>query len=396
MRINLGKSYVVLKSRKWAEKMTIVHVSTLYFPFLGGLEVAVQKIAECQAKLGHNVSVLTSNQYVASRHKVEQINGVEVHRINSLRLRYPFLTIPIEEVNDLLKEVEVVHGWGHTYYFVYRILAKAKHLGKSTATYFTGIDYLKHHYNPLIRFFGSKYQEKITRRIVKVTDLALVTNSHEKNILKEKYDIEPIVLPHGVDAQYFETPNMARSFREKYGVEGRIVAYIGRIHPTKGLDLLIRAFIEVVKYESDAVLLIAGKGDVKYLNKCINLARRFSIEDKVKYLGYLSEEDKIGLIDASEFVVIPSRHAGESYPLIIDEVKARGKPLIVTNYGALPNRIMNFIEGVVVNADVNSLARGIKYALSNSRSFRVLSKPYTWSEVAEKLLTLYEDIAVKK
>jgi glycosyltransferase involved in cell wall biosynthesis len=144
------------------------------------------------------------------------------------------------------------------------------------------------------------------------------------------------------------------------------------------------------------ILLIAGSGDVKYLDKCVNLANKFRLGDKVKYLGYLSEEDKIGLIDASEFVVIPSRHAGESYPLIIDEVKARGKPLIVTNYGALPNRVVNSIEGIVVNADASSLARSIEYALSNSRSFKVLSKPYTWSEVAEKLLTIYEEITVKK
>jgi glycosyltransferase involved in cell wall biosynthesis len=185
---------------------------------------------------------------------------------------------------------------------------------------------------------------------------------------------------------------MARSFRERYGVEGKIIAYIGRIHPTKGLDLLIKAFIEVVKHESDVVLLIAGKGDIKYLDKCINLAKRFGVEDKVRYIGYLSEEDKIGLIDASEFVVIPSRHSGESYPLIIDEVKAREKPLIVTNHGALPNRIVNSIEGVVVNANVSSLARGIRYALSNSKSFKVLSNLYTWSEIAEKLVTIYKDV----
>jgi glycosyltransferase involved in cell wall biosynthesis len=372
--------------------MNIVHISTLYFPFLGGLEVAVQKIAENQAKLGHNVSILTSNQYASDRCKVEQFNGVKVYRIGSLGLHYPFLTVPVEEVNDLLKEADVIHGWGHTYYFVYRILTKAKKLGKPTVTYFIGVDYLKHHYNPLIRFFGFRYQKSITKRMVKVTDLALVTNDYEKNILEKKYGIESTVLPHGVSVQYFETPNMARSFRERYGVEGKIVAYIGRIHPTKGLDLLIKAFIEVVKHESDVVLLIAGKGDIKYLDKCINLAKRFGVEDKVRYIGYLSEEDKIGLIDASEFVVIPSRHSGESYPLIIDEVKAREKPLIVTNHGALPNRIVNSIEGVVVNANVSSLARGIRYALSNSKSFKVLSNLYTWSEIAEKLVTIYKDV----
>jgi glycosyltransferase involved in cell wall biosynthesis len=374
------------------EKMNIVHISTLYFPFLGGLEVAVQKIAENQAKLGHDVNVLTSNQYASDRCKVEQLNGVKVHRIGSIRLHYPFLTVPIEEVNDLLKEADVIHGWGHTYYFVYRILTKAKKLGKPTVTYFIGVDYLKHHYNPLIRFTGFRYQKSITKRMVKVTDLALVTNDYEKNILEKEYGIESTILPHGVSELYFKTPDMARSFREKYKIEGKIIAYIGRIHSTKGLDLLIKAFREVAKHEADVVLLIAGKGDIKYLNKCINLANKFGIGDKVKYLGYLSEEDKIGLIDASEVVVIPSRHSGESYPLIVDEVKARGKPLVVTDYGALPNRIVNSIEGVVVNANVNSLARGIRYALFNSRSFKILTNLYTWTEIAEKLITIYDNV----
>jgi glycosyltransferase involved in cell wall biosynthesis len=374
--------------------MNIVHVSALYHPFLGGLEVAVQKVAENQAILGHNVYVLTSDQYFADGQRVEQLNGVEVHRISSLKLHYPFLIVPIEEVNTLLKEADVVHGWGHTYYFAYRMLAKAKKLGKFTATYFIGVDYLKQHYNPLIRSFGFKYQESITRRTVKVSDLALVTNEYERDILEKKYSIKSIVLPHGVDALYFKTPNLAKSFREKYKVDGRIIAYIGRIHPTKGLDLLVRAFIEVSRTEPDVILLIAGKGDMRYLEKCINLAKKFSMEDKVRYLGYLSEKDKIGLIDSSEFVILPSRHAGESYPLIIDEVKARGKPLVVTNYGALPNMVVNFVEGMVVNADVSSLSRGIKYVLSNSRSFQVLSKLYAWSEVAEKLVTLYKEYSI--
>jgi glycosyltransferase involved in cell wall biosynthesis len=376
--------------------MKVVHVSTLYYPFVGGLEVAVQKIAESQAELGHEVHVLTSDQYAEGWRGTRWLNNVIVHRIASLKLHYPFLTIPFGDVEDVLKEADVIHGWGHSYYFVYKMLARAKDLSKPTVTYFIGVDYLKHHYNPLMRLLGFKYQESITRRIVKVSDLVLATNKYEGEILEKKYGIKSIVIPHGVDAQYFETPNLASSFREKYRVDGRIIAYIGRIHPTKGLDLLIRAFVEVSKTEPDTILLIAGKGDMRYLRKCINLAKKLGIEDKVKFLGYISEEDKIGLIDSSEFVVIPSRHAGESYPLIIDEAKARGKPLIVTNYGALPDRVINFVEGVAVIADANSLARGIKYALCNLESFRVLSKPYTWREIAEKLLIIYKDIIIEK
>jgi hypothetical protein len=63
----------------------------------------------------------------------------------------------------------------------------------------------------------------------------------------------------------------------------------------------------------------------------------------------------------------------------------------VTNYGILPHRIKDSTEGIIVNADVNSLARGIKHALSNVDSFRVLEIPYTWSNAAEKLLAIYKE-----
>jgi glycosyltransferase involved in cell wall biosynthesis len=373
--------------------MKIVYISTLFYPHpnVGGIEKAVKEISYEQAKMGHEVHIITSSHRLRNKRNQETYYGVTIHIVKSLQIHYPQLTIPLEFPSKIISQADIICGWDPTYYFVYKLTKISKKMNKPVAVYFLGVDSLRRHYNPIIRFIGRKYEEMVNMNIANA-DLALVTNDYEKNILKERYGIESTVLPHGVDAQYFEMPNMERSFRRKYRVEGRIIAYIGRIHPTKGLDLLIRAFIEVVKHESEVTLLIAGKGDVKYLDKCMNLVKKFGVENKVKYLGYLSEEDKIGLIDASEFVVIPSRHSGESYPLVIDEVKARGKPLVVTNYGTLPNRIVNYIEGIVVNADANSLAKGIEYALSNSRSFRILMKPYTWNKIAEKLLALYENI----
>jgi len=377
--------------------MNIVYISTLFYPHpnVGGIEKAVKEISYKQAKMGHEVHIITSNHYLKNEQNQEAYHSVAIHRVKSLQIYYPQLTIPLEIPLEIISQADIICGWDPTYYFVYKLTKICKKMNKPIAIYFLGVDSLRGHYNPIIRSVGHKYEQIITKDLTNV-DLALVTNDDDKNLLERKYGIESTVLPHGVDAQYFGTPNMARSFREKYGFKERIIAYIGRLHPTKGLDLLIRAFMEVTKHESDVILLIAGKGDIKYLDKCINLAKRFGIEDKVKYLGYLSEEDKIALIDASELVVIPSRHSGECYSLIIDETKARGKPLVVTNYGALSNRVISPIEGVIVNADASSLARGIEYALSNIDSFRVLSKPYTWSEVAKKLLNLYKEVKMKK
>jgi len=372
------------------EKLKIAHVSTLFYPFIGGLEKAVQRVAEEQAKLGHEVYVITSHIYAEDRPKAER-GLINIIRVDSWKNPYPYLIIPREIPEDILKSVDIVIGWGHTYYFVYRIIKEAKEkFKKVVGVYFIGVDYLRHHYNPLFRVLGYQYQKWITKRLAKVVDIAFATNEFERELLKERYSLEASMLPHGVDDIYFKLPDMANQFREKYGIKGRIIAYIGRIHPTKGLDLLIKAFAKISEAEPDLILVIAGKGDSRYLRKCLGIAKKLGIGDKVRYLGYLPEEDKIGLIDASEIIVIPSRHAGENYSILTDEVKARKKPLVVTNYGALPYRVRNMIEGVVVNADVESLVRGIKWALDNLHIFKVVEAPQTWSEIAKKLIEICE------
>jgi len=374
--------------------LRIVHVSTLFTPFVGGLEIAVQKVAEEQAKLGCEVCVITSDAHAKNRPKVEK-GLITVIRVRSLKNSYPYLIVPREIPKDILKSVDIVAGWGHTYYFNYKIIKAAKDLGKLVGMYFIGVDYLQHHYNLLFRVFGFQYQKILTKRLAEIVDMAFTTNKFERELLRNRYGLDSFVIPHGVDEIYLKSPNMAKQFRDKYAIDGRIVAYIGRIHPTKGVGVLIRAFAKVSKTELDLKLVIAGKGDTKYLEKCLNIARRLGLDDKVKYLGYIPEEDKIGLIDASELIVIPSKHAGESYPIIVDEVKARGKPLVVTNYGALPYRIKNMAEGIVVNADANSLASGIKYVLKNVNAFKTVEKPCTWRDVAKKLLNLYGEMIKK-
>jgi len=373
--------------------MEIVHIFHSYYPTLGGIERAMERLAREQMRLGHRVHVITSFYGAEDRSKEEKLNGVFVHRVKGWRLHYPDLTIPREIPRDILERVDVVLCWTQASFFPYRLCKEAKKLGKPIVTYFIGVDYLERHYNPLIRLFGYSYQKWVTRKIVKITDLALVTNNWERRLLKERYGIDAIVLPHGVDEVYLKLTNIARYFREKYGIDGRIIAYIGRIHPTKGLDLLIRAFAKIARHSPGVVLVIAGKGDEKYLKKCMELAERLEMKNKIRYLGYITEEDKIAFIDASEVVVLPSIHAGESYPLIIDEVKARRKPLVVTSYGALPLRVKNLVEGVVVNADANSLAEGIRCVLDNIDSFKIVETPRTWSSIAKELTEILEKVA---
>ena len=368
--------------------MRTVYVFHNYYPVLGGIERAIQKLAEELVKLGHEVHIITSVHGAEDRPKEEELNGISIHRVRSWRLHYPDLTIPREIPRDVLRKADIVHGWSQNSYFAYRICREIKNLGKPIAMYFLGVDYLKHHHNPLIRVFGYPYQKWITWRVVKITDLALVTNEYERELLKKRYGIDATVLPHGIDEIYLKLPNMAEYFRKKYNIEGRIVAYIGRIHPTKGLDLLIKAFAEVAKQVPDAVLVIAGKGDEKYLKKCLRLAEKLGIKDRVKYIGYIPEEDKIALIDASRVVVLPTKHAGESYPLLIDEVRSRGKPILI--YFKSP-ALQTFSDILKVNSR-KELSEKLVSVLSIMQTSQFNVSLPTWTQCVNKLSKLYHEV----
>jgi len=381
--------------------MRILHVST-FLPPLGGVEIVARSIAERQAELGHKVIMLTSDQYVKNNFK-DYLGKVVIYKVPSIKLYYEYLTFPKFIPWDVLKRVDIVQGYGHSYYFVYSILKASKQIGKPTALYFIGVDYLQRHSKLLQRMLGFTYQRYITRNIIRYVDLAIVANEYDAEVLKKRYGIEAVVLPHGVDERYLWTPNLAEMFRRKYNIPkgAKVVGYMGRIHESKGLDLLIKAFKYVYEKEPNAILVIVGRGDERYLRKCLSIAKKLSILNHIRYLGYVQEEDKIGFLDAADVIVLPTRHPGETYPLLVDEVKSRYKPIIVTNVSpALVKLISMYEKGVVVPKDNDkALAEAILriLVLSNSMELYATRKGrfiqpkhvFTWREIARILCQYY-------
>jgi glycosyltransferase involved in cell wall biosynthesis len=375
--------------------MKIVHIHHHYWPVVGGLENVVKALAEGMARLGHEVHVITSIYGAENRSREEVINNMCIHRVKSIRFKFSDLIYPLEIPLKLIENADIVQGYSQNSIFTYKICKEAKKLGKRVIMYFLGVDYLEKHYNPLIRVLGYPYQKWITREVVKITDLALVTNDYERKLLRERYGIESIVVPHGIDEIYLKYPNMEKYFREKYGIENKIISYIGRIHSTKGIDLLIRAFAIVSKKYPDTVLVIAGRGDDNYLKKILRIAEALNINN-IRYLGYVSEEDKIALIDASEAIVLPTKHAGESYPIIMNEVLARNKPLIITNINEVLASYTKIYRCLYISdPDPESLSSKIIHIIEHNYSKCEGNKILSWNEIVEKLLYIYSNLLVK-
>jgi glycosyltransferase involved in cell wall biosynthesis len=123
--------------------MKIVHVHHHYYPVVGGLERAVQGLAEELVKLGHEVHVLTSSFGAKGRPEEEVTNGVHVHRVKGLRLGFPYLTYPLHYPSKTLKNADLIHGHTQNSLFVIKIVERAKKLSVKVVLHLMAIDALK-------------------------------------------------------------------------------------------------------------------------------------------------------------------------------------------------------------------------------------------------------------
>ena len=140
-------------------------------------------------------------------------------------------------------------------------------------------------------------------------------------------------------------------------------------------------------------LVVCGDGrDRGRFRKMVNSKR---LDDVVKYLGRVSEKQKMKLIDNCLFAVSPSRF--ESFCITAVEIQTRGKTIIATSRGGLKETVINGKTGILID-ELNShvLAKAIKILIENKQYREELekntkehSKKFNWTEAAEKEWEIY-------
>jgi len=373
--------------------MKIVHIHHHYWPVVGGLENVVKALAEGMAKLGHEVHVITSTYGAEGRPREEAVNGVHVHRVRSVRLGYPDLTYPLEYPSDLLKSADVVHGHSQNSMFTVKMIEKAKKLGAKTAIYFMAVDALNDHPNPLVRLLGPLYGRQAVLRAIRSSDIKLVKSLRDKEVLKSRYGVDAAYVPDGVDEKLLTSPNKAEEFKAKYNIDGPFVVYVGRLHRLKGVDVLIKAVSIAAREEPALTAVIIGPGDQKPYRE---LADRLGVGRNVVFTGFVSEEVKIGALDASTALVLPSiSNYVEAFSLAITEAWARGKPVVASAVGEIPYRVRHMVNGLLVPPkNPKALADAILQLTRDRKLGEKLGtegrkRVTTWGKVIEELLKLY-------
>ena len=177
---------------------------------------------------------------------------------------------------------------------------------------------------------------------------------------------------------------------------GPYVLFLSRLHPKKGLDVLIKAFVAVQKHQefSEWRLVIAGDGDRAYVNSLEQLVSSNSADGIVNFIGWVSGNEKRDVLRNASLLVLPSSQ--ENFGLCVLEALGEGVPVVISSDVNLANDIADARAGWITATDVVSLQKTISEAMANeeqrlSRGLagKVFSKNFSWESIAEELEKMY-------
>lgn len=146
----------------------------------------------------------------------------------------------------------------------------------------------------------------------------------------------------------------------------KVILFLGRIHPKKGIDLLIRAFARHAAQFSDFDLVIAGPDQAGWMSELQKLANELGVADRISWPGMLSGEAKWGAFRAAEFFALPSHQ--ENFGIVVAEALALGRPVLIANKVNIWREIEADGAGLVVNDDVEGVSAGLEEMCAMSGS----------------------------
>jgi glycosyltransferase involved in cell wall biosynthesis len=163
------------------------------------------------------------------------------------------------------------------------------------------------------------------------------TSRHEADdIGRLRLGVGVVVVPNGLEEIDVLPAGERDAFRTRFGFHGDdfVILFLGRLHPKKGLEILIEAVREVTAARPEARLLVAGGGDPGYVASVHTLAGDLVASGRVRFAGHLVGEDRRAALGSVDAFALTS-HA-ENFGLSVAEAIGAGLPVVVSRGAPWP------------------------------------------------------------
>ena len=253
---------------------------------------------------------------------------------------------------------------------------------------------------------GVKVKKWLENRTYRRSQQFIVLSQTFRDLLHREYKIpldKITIIPGAVNVDRFNIAASKNEARSKLGwAEDRPTMFcIRRLAKRMGLENLVTAMPDVCQQYPDALLYIGGKGELTATLQ--TQITELGLENNVKLLGYIADEDLPLCYRAANFSLVPTV-ALEGFGLIVIESLAAGTPVLGTPVGGIPEILRPFDSDLVfASSQPQDLATGIIEALSNKRQLpsseaclQYVQSNYTWEVIAPQIKQVYEKAIAEK
>lgn len=236
---------------------------------------------------------------------------------------------------------------------------------------------------------------RLRRHLNAATALHFTSDAERDGTARLRLRAPAVVEPNGIDiSEYAHLPPRG-TLRHRWGVpEGRpVLLFLGRLHPKKGLDLLLPAFAPLAEV---ATLVVAGPGEDVYRGKLEAEAARLGIAEKVLFTGMLLGSDKLAAFADADLFVLPSYQ--ENFGIAVAEAMAAGLPVVISDQVNIQAEVLAAGAGGVVPTEVGALTAeltrwvhdaGLRRA-AGARARAFAFGRYDWAAIADRWVGHYQ------
>ena len=236
----------------------------------------------------------------------------------------------------------------------------------------------------------------LTKYFVKTVDGFIAMSEKVKNDIKT-FSHKPVsISPHPI-FNHFGDPITKMEARTQLGLpqQDKIILFFGYIRKYKGLDLLIQAMADETIKKLGIQLMVVGEF-YEDASGYHDLVKTLGLQDQIKfYSNYIPDAEVKNYVCSADFIIQPYKNATQSgvTPLAYHFEK----PMLVTNVGGLADTVPNLKTGIVVTPTSEAIAQGIEtlYEMGeNHFNLNIIEekKKYSWSQMTEKFLALYQQL----
>lgn len=386
--------------------MKILTVLTYYRPHTSGLTIYVERLASSLVKLGHEVTVLTS-QYDPTLPREEVKDGVRIVRAPALFRVSKGVIMPTFGLLAwrLVLDHEVIHL--HLPQFdAAGVAFRGRFLKKPTIlTYHCDLKLPEGFFNRVVNFIVLRMNALaglLAHRIGAYTeDFADHSPFLQRFAEKVRVILPPVRIPD-------PDPGQAAAFQKRVNPrkQSPVIGMATRFASEKGVEVLLRALPRVLETYPDTRVLFAGEyqdvmGEQAYFERLKGRIEEYQSRGQWEFLGILRPDEMAAFYRSLDVLVVPSLNSTETFGLVQIEAMMEGTPTVASNLpGVRVPPTMTGMGEVIPIGDAQALAEKIINVVThperyqgNPREIREIFDPLHNAEQYEELyLDLLEEL----